>query len=908
MNLRPKSPHRRHFPRFFCWLLVLTALGAVARPASAEASHTHTAPGRVAQNLSDGWRFHLGQPEADPRAAGFDDRRWQRVSVPHNWNRIGNYDETRRSDADTTRGIGWYRLRFTAPPADGRRAYLQFDAASIIADVWLNGEKLGRHEGAFSRFRLDATDALREGDNVLAVRVDNSAPDPGSATANIVPISGDFFMYGGLYRPVSLIRVGQAHVELQDYGSAGVYERVLALDDRSARVAVRTELRNDAKRDGVFRLVTTIRDASGRAVASDRQDVSLAAGAARSVSAELSIADPRRWDGRRDPYLYRTTVELRDPSGALLDRVEQPLGLRTIRVDADKGFFLNDRHVELHGVTRHQDRLDKGWALSRNDHAEDMRLIEELGANTIRLSHYNQAQPFYDLADRHGMILWAELGLVNLTAPKGEKDMPPAMMASARRQLKELIRQNYNHPSVGFWSIGNEVTNWSSKGLTPKGGARAAMEALDRVAKAEDATRPTTLAVCCEPLPGEIDKGQERTSGSADTVGYNLYLGWYSTGHVEDAARLGDVMGGLHAEHPGLPIGVGEYGGGGAVTQHTDNVRGGKLESISRPQPEEAEAAIHELSWKALEPLDFLWGSYVWQMFDSTSDLRQEGDSSDINTKGLVTFDRKTKKDAYYFYQAAWRTDAPILHLAERHYVDRAYRTVDVRAYSNAARAELTLNDRAIGSARCADHVCVWPKVRLAMGVNRLRASAERDGRIATDAIAWTYDGPERALHVRAGTLTGVRLANGTRYGSDNYFDGGTGHTLNPFKRELYAGDGSNTNPPKKVVGTETPELYASWRAAQRFGYDLPVPDGEYRVVIHLFEPEGLKPGERVFSVTASGGETRRGIDPARLAGGTLRAATIRMTGAARNGVLRLDFAADRGEALVSAIDVLPRD
>ncbi|HVI99009.1 MAG TPA: glycoside hydrolase family 2 TIM barrel-domain containing protein, partial [Sphingomonas sp.] len=650
---------------------------------------------------------------------------------------------------------------------------------------------------------------------------------------------------------------------------------------------------------------TRIADAQGKIVATDRRPLTLAAGKSAPVTAALAIVDPHRWDGRRDPYLYRMIVEVRD-GARVLDRVEQPLGLRTIRIDPDKGFFLNGRHVKLHGVTRHQDRQDKGWAISDADRAEDMRLIEELGANTIRLSHYNQAPAFYDLADRNGMVLWAELGLVNLAAPKGMTETPPEMVASAKQQLVELIRQNYNHPSVALWSIGNEVTNWSSKGLTPKGAARPLLDKLDALAKAEDPTRPTTIAVCCEPLPGEPDEGQERTSGTADTVAYNLYLGWYSTGHVEDASRLGAVMRGLHEEHPTLPIAVGEYGGGGAVTQHTDNVEGGKLESIFRPQPEEAEAAIHERSWAALEPLDFLWGSFVWQMFDSTSDLRQEGDAIDVNTKGLVTFDRKTRKDAYWFYQAAWRKDAPILRLAERHYVNRPYPVVDVRAYSNAPRASLTVNGRAIGAADCRNYVCTWPRVALDQGWNVLTATATRNGVPVSDTISWIYDGPRDALHVRTGTLTGVTLANGTRYGSDNYFSGGTGHTLNPYRRELYAEGSGNTAPAKAVTGTDTPELYASWRAGQRFSYALPLPDGRYRVTVHLFEPEGLAPGARVFTIAASGGAVRDGVDPVALAGGALKAATVSLPGVAKDGELTLDFAATHGDALVSAIDVTP--
>jgi len=886
-------------------LLVLFSL--LCSPSLAAPDAEPTATGRISVALADGWRFHLGNASGDPQLADYDDHGWEAVSVPHTWNRVGNYGETRRPDADLTRGVGWYRLHFQAPALKSRRVYLQFDAASIVADVWLNGIKLGHHAGAFSRFRVDATAAIHPGDNVLAVKVDNSAPDPGSPTADVVPISGDFFMYGGLYRPVSLVSVGEAHVALLDHGSPGVFERIDHLDDASAAVSVRSEIQNDGNRPAALTVDTIVRDETGKEVARDHRQLTLGAGEQKDSIAAIRIASPHRWQGEADPYLYHTTVEVRSTTGVLLDRLVQPLGLRTIRIDPDHGFFLNGEHVQLHGVTMHQDREGAGWALSPNDYAEDMRMVEDLGANTIRLSHYDHAQPVYDIADRDGIVLWAELGVVNVTAPKGVRDTPPAMMASAEQQLKELIRQNYNHPSVALWSIGNEVTNWSSKGLTP-GNARPMMTALDKLAKTEDPTRKTTIGVCCEPLPGELDKGQDRTSGTADTVGYNLYLGWYSTGHVEDAARLGTVLAGLHAEDPGWPISVSEYGGGGAVTQHTDDVRGGKLESIYRPQPEEAETAIHALSWQSIEHRDFLWGSYVWQMFDSTSALREEGDSSDINTKGLVTFDRRTKKDAYYFYQAAWRTDVPILHLAERHYVDRAYRVVAVQAFSNAPSVELKLNGRPIGKAPCRNYICTWPAVRLAMGWNRLTATTTRNGQGASDSLAWDYEGPRRALHIRVGSLTGTRLPDGTRYGSDDYFTAGTGYTLNPYKRELYADTSGNAAPSKTVIGTSTPQLYASWRAGKAFSYALPLPDGRYKVTVHFFEPDGLGPSQRIFEIRATGGYDGKNIDVAKRAGGPLKATSLTFNARAVGDVLRIDFIGIKKDAIASAIDVIPLD
>lgn len=872
-------------------MAILWAMIVMIAPASAQTGRSETP-------LAQGWRFHLGDAAA-ASAPAFDDSGWEQVAVPHTWNRVGNYGETRRADANVTRGVGWYRLHFTVPQGPkSQRIYLQFDAASIVADVWVNGQKLGSHAGAFSRFRIDVTEAVHPGDNLVAVKVDNSAPAPGSTTEFIVPISGDFFIYGGLYRPASMIVTGGAHVDLLDSGGPGIYARTTAISDASAQVAVLARLRNDGAA-GRYSVRTIVRDADGKEVARDDAVVPLKAGQSLGREASLAIAAPHRWNGRADPYLYRVTVEVADRKGRLLDRVDQPLGLRTVAIDANRGFILNSQPLRLHGVTRHQDRLDKGWAISDADHAEDMALIEEIGANTVRLSHYNHAETFYDLADKDGMILWAELGLVNLASIPGKADTPPEMKASAEQQLTELIRQNYNHPSVGVWSIGNEITNWASKGKTPSN-AQPLMNALDALAHAEDMTRPTAIAVCCETLPGDKDDGRDTTSGTADVVGYNLYYGWYGAGQVDSASQLGAVMAGLHAMRPNQPIGLGEYGAGGAADQHTDNVRGGKVEAIARPQPEEYEAAVHELSWKSIAGQNFLWGTYVWQMFDAAADLRFEGSAADVNTKGLVTLDRKTRKDAFYFYQAAWTTK-PMIYITGHRYTDRAYPVVDVRAYSNAARASLTLNGRPLGEAVCVDFVCTWPGVRLDKGANALVASVAG----ASDAVAWTYNGPDHALHIRAGTLTGVTLADGTRYGSDNFFDGGSGTTLNPYRYQLYVMPKPERDN-RQAAGTATPELYASWRSGTKFGYTLPLSDGRYTVTLHLFDPVETQAGKRVFTVAVNGGKPVS-IDVVQRAGGGMRAATVTLPATVKGRALRLDFAGVTGEALVSAIDVVAK-
>jgi len=871
------------------WIATISALAlTAAMPAEA----------REVQALADGWSFDFGIADELPARPGFDDSDWAKVAVPHTWNRLGNPGTARDATINADRGMGWYRRTLCAPAA-GKRSFLEFDAASIVADVWLNGVRLGRHEGAFSRFRLDASAAMRPGcDNVLAVRTDNSKPDPGSATWHVVPLSGDFMMFGGLYRPVTQIAVDPVHIDLMDHGGPGVYGHVAALDAAGAEVAVRTRLANDGAKAAEARLRVTILDADGKVVARSDRKVPIAADAVASDETRLRVADPHRWNGLADPYLYRILAEVRDAKGRLIDRVEQPLGIRTIAIDADKGFFLNGKPLKLHGVSRHQDRYARGWALTKADHEQDMALIRDLGANTVRLSHYNQATPFYDLADSTGMILWAELGLVNQTAPKGVKDTPPEMRANAEMQMIELIRQNYNHPSVAMWSIGNEVTNWSWKGLTPSN-PRPLMEALNALAKREDPTRPTTMATCCEPLPGE-DDDRPILTGIADTVGFNRYIGWYGKGYVDEVEDLAAHLTELHRKFPGLPVSLGEYGGGGALSQHTDNVHGGKVMNVSRPQPEEIESYIHERSWAQIKGLEWLYGAWVWQMFDAASEVREEGDTTDVNTKGLVSFDRKVKKDAYYFYQAAWRTDVPVLHLTGKRYTDRAYRSVDVRAYSNQPRARLSVNGRDIGWTNCIDAVCVWKSVRLDAGANNLVAEAG----LVRDSAEWRYDGGANDVHIRSGTLTGA-VVGGVRYGSDNYFDGGKGAPLNRFRREIYAAPGSEEQDPHlQVTGTDQPALYENYRSGIA-AYRVPVANGRYRVTLHLFEPAEDAAGKRVFDVAVSGGAARRGVDPFALGKGKLKAATIVLPARVSDGILTIDFTKRVGEPIVSAVDIV---
>lgn len=577
--------------------------------------------------LADGWRFKQADGLSGVEAPGFDDATWPKISVPHTWNRIGNAGTERAPESNSVQGVGWYRLWFSAPAtAHGRRAFLQFDGVSEVADIWLNGRHVGRHEGAFSRFRLDVTYALRaDGRNLLVVKADNSRPQPGSTTANVYPLAGDFFVFGGIYRGVSLVITDPVHVDMMDFGGPGLYAHADSIDPDAALVQVAGRLVNNgaARRDVGVEI--TIEDAAGHTAAVSRQTIDLSTGE-RTVTSRLRVTNPHLWRGVDDPYIYHVSLTLRSKGGAVLDRMMQPLGLRTMRFDRDKGFFLNGEHLFLKGASRHQDRPVKGWAISHADQDEDFAIFADMGANAMRLPHYQYDQYAYDLADAHGLVVWTEIPLVS-EASFGGLPPNPALVANARQQLTELIRQNFNHPSIAVWSIANEI---DLKAIKQNGPSKVAtlLRGLDDLAHREDPTRPTTLADCCEQ---SASPERDKIVGLTDTAGYNRYFGWY----YGKPADLGALLDSAHREHPEVPIAVSEYGAGAALTQHTDDPLGGPINPHGRPHPEEVQDWYHEELWKQFQGRSFVWGAFIWNMFDFSSDERHEGDLTDINEKGL---------------------------------------------------------------------------------------------------------------------------------------------------------------------------------------------------------------------------------------------------------------------------------
>lgn len=908
--LRP-SPVNGRVAERTCGLVLAALLVCAGMPCTSSAASADAV--RRETPLLEHWRFAQDDTLADGAALGSSGAGWGTVSLPHTWN-MSDAASTAQTGPDSKpykRGRGWYRLEFEHGrlPAS---AWLQFDGASIVADAWLNGRYLGRHRGAFTAFRFDVTDKLAAGKNVLLVKVDNSAPVHGDDPTAIAPLGGDFNMSGGLYRGVSLIETpAPAHLALGDYGSSGVYADTVAVGHGRASVRVRARVENQQARGAALVLRARLVDAADRTAASSVQKLRAGAGVDAQDELILSVPRPHLWQGVAGPYLYRLRVDLEDAAGRVIDRVEQPYGIRQFRFDAQAGLFLNGRHLRLHGVNLHQDWQDKAWAIGPREIDTSLAMVREIGANAVRLAHYPHAAYTYQQADRLGLVVWAELPFVerSLTPAdcKAGAAIPPAFLDNLDDQLREMIRQHYNDPGIAMWSVANEV----AMGGTCRGvdTVTPVVRRLHALAKREDATRPTTLADFNEDYPVVGPMFQVLpTGGITDIWAVNRYHLWYYPGGGE---AFGAALDRFHAKYPTHPLGVSEYGAGAALSQQTDNPLGGLVGSMDMHgrsrvvyQPEGYANYVHEQIYAALARRSYLWGTFVWSMFDFGSGTRHEGDIGGTNTKGLVSFDRSTRKDPFYFYKANW-SETPVTWITGRRYVDRAYRVTDVRVYSNADTVTLSLNGRVIGTrsaAECPLRTCVFEQVTLDEGANRLVARGKHGTVVASDAVEWTL-APDNArnVYLAAGQIeSGLVSSGGHRYGSDNFFVGGQGSPLEP---DSPYGTRFGTH----VLNVADARDAALWAAVRHgsFGYRIPLENGRYRVGLGFLDPvKDAQPGTRRFSVTANGATVLPGLDIVAAAGAPATAVTRSFDIDIRDGKLQLDFVPEVGEAVLSNLVV----
>ena len=576
------------------------------------------------------------------------DHATEQVNLPHTWNAVDGND----GNGSYLRTTGVYTRTFTAPkqPREGGRTYVEVLAAALNSTVKVNGQVATTHEGGFSIFRADVTDLCHEGENELTIEVSNED------TPSMYPSSADFTFYGGLYRGVNLISVPNAHFDLDYYGGPGMMVTPVPTEDGGANFTIKSFVTNPADD---LTVMYSIEDCFGREVAS-------AVRGSADTEVTIYVPDAQLWS-MDEPNLY-TVVATLQRNNEEVDEIAANVGVRSFKVTPDEGFSINGVPTPLRGVSRHQDRVFEGNALTAEEHYDDAMLIKELGANTIRLAHYQHSQDFYDACDEIGFAVWAEIPFISVFK-KGEGAHKHVM-----EEMKELIIQNYNHPSIMFWGISNEILiGGISQELVDT------HHDLEKLCKELDPTRLTTIAhVSTTPVNGPMHH-------ITDLESYNHYFGWYG-GKME---QNGPWLDQFHAEHPDICIGISEYGCEGIINWHSNTPQ-------CKDYTEEYQALYHEHMAQVFEDRPWVWASHVWNMFDFGCAARNEGGVSGRNNKGLVTMDRKTKKDSYFVYQAYW-TQTPMVHIAGRRHAQRAGETTEIKVYSNQDTVVLYVNGKEVG-------------------------------------------------------------------------------------------------------------------------------------------------------------------------------------------------------------------
>lgn len=631
----------------------------------------------------------------------------QRVDLPHTW----NAQDALSGKHDYKRGIGNYTKRlFIKPEWQGKRLFIRFEGVNSVSNVFINGKQIGEHRGGYGAFIHEITDHVNYGkNNEVLVRVNNGEQ------LDVMPLVGDFNFYGGIYRDVHLLITDDICISPLDHASPGVYLMQNKVSEKQADVCARILLSNSGTEAQKAVVKLAIKDGQ-KTVYSDEKDVSIAPDTDHQTELfDFSLKNPRLWNGATDPFMYQAEISLWR-NGQEVDRIEQPLGLRYYHVDSDKGFYLNGKHLPLYGVCRHQDRAELGNALRTMHHDEDVEIMREMGVNAVRLAHYPQATYMYNLMDREGWIVWAEIPFVG---PGGYADKGFVNQLSfkdnGKEQLKELIRQHYNHPSICFWGLFNELKEQGDNPIEY-------VKELNALAHQEDPTRPTTSA---SNQGGDINF-------LTDLIAWNKYDGWYGA----TPATLATWLDATHKKHPQLKIGISEYGAGASIYHQQDSLK----QSVPNSwwHPENWQTEYHIRNWDIIRSRPFVWGSFVWNMFDFGAAHRTEGDRPGINDKGLVTYDRKVKKDAFYFYKANWNPE-PMARIEGHRNTDRYRKVTDIRVFSNCTEVTLKINGKLIGKMQ-PDHlrICTFKDIELQKGNNTIEAVAKVDKkRIITDTCTW---------------------------------------------------------------------------------------------------------------------------------------------------------------------------
>ena len=643
-------------------------------------------------NINDSWKF-IKEDKVKAMDEVYNDENWEDINLPHTWNAFDG-----ANGFDFFKGSCWYRKEFTIDCfTDDKKVFIEFEAANSITDVYVNGKHLGQHKGGYSTFRFDISEVIKFGTkNTLAVNVNNTVVD------DVYPQMEDFTFYGGIYRDVNIVIADNIHFDLMDYGSKGIYVIQEEVSEEKALLTIKSKLVNDTAQEKKVRLWADIFDVDGTNVNYASKEVVLTKGETKIVTMAVVIENPTLWNGRKNAYMYEAQVSIVSFNDTV-DQMSIPFGVRYFKVDADKGFFLNGEHLALNGVSRHQDRKDMGWAITPKEQVEDMELIKEIGATSIRLAHYQHNQYFYDLCDKEGMVVWAEIPFISVMSKTELEGI------NAKQQMIELIRQIYNHPSIMFWGIQNEIQIGGERAEV-----RKLVKELNELTKKEDPTRLTTMANVM--FVSEEDEYNHIT----DVLGFNKYYGWYQ-GKTEDFEGWIDEY---HKINPNVKLGISEYGAEGILQYHNNNP---KIKDYS----EEYHSLFHETVWKIFKERPFLWSTYVWNMFDFGANIRDEGGVKGRNNKGLITYDRKIKKDVFYMYKANWSGEK-FVHITSKRFVDRPEEVITVKVYSNCDKITLYVNGKEI-ETKGSDKTFIFENVLLQDGVNDIKAISYENGVLLED-------------------------------------------------------------------------------------------------------------------------------------------------------------------------------
>ena len=679
---------------------------------------TIAAKGREVSLFNEGWEFKRGpfEESSSLHITNHKGGSWSKVTIPHTWNNLDMQTALSGLGLRTPQeryytGEAYYKKSYRPDISlKEKRLFLRFEGVGAVASVYVNNRFAGSHKGAYSAFAIEIGSLLNYGEeNEIFLIVDNSArPD-------VIPINHTLFgVYGGIYRDVSLIVTEKVNIAVTDYASPGIYLTQKELSTKQARINLKVKLDNKTAKRQDIRLLTKVLEMDGKLKTKVESNYTLPLQGRQIKEQELTIRNPHLWQGLEDPYLYKVVTQVW-LEGKLLDEVVQPLGLRTVEIKANEGVFLNGKKIPMYGVCRHQDWLGKGSALTTKEHDIDLAIIQEIGATTVRFAHYQQAEYIYSKCDSIGLLVWAEIPFVNrVSTLEGE---------NAKQQLRELIRQNFNHPSIYIWGLHNEV-------YTPYEFTNSLTTELDDLAKSEDPYRYTVS------VNGHNTVEQEANL-NADVQGINHYFGWYG-GVISDIANWIEH---LESNYSNVKLMLSEYGTEANIDHQQEVVIDrGDCCGYDKNYNESFATRFHEEQWGHIAKTDLLLASYIWNTFDFATPGSSQGGVQSRNMKGLVTFDRKVKKDPFYWYKANWSKE-PVVYITQRRVAYRGNEITPVTVYSNRGVPTLIVNGVEIKEptqGTTAVHY-VFEGVKLTEGENKVEAVVTAGDERFADHVLWNY-------------------------------------------------------------------------------------------------------------------------------------------------------------------------